>query len=165
MQMKFFHIPVQDSEVFGNELNSFFNAHRILGVERRFVEDAANSFWAICVNYEPVGDGAAAHTAQSGKRSKIDYKEVLSDEDFTVYARLLSLRKEIAESEGVPVYALFTNEHLAEMVARRVTSAAALRELSGVGQARVEKYGKAFLALLEEAIDRLPPPPSGTASE
>jgi len=36
-------------------------------------------------------------------------------------------------------------------VQRRVTSAAALRDIPGVGEARVEKYGEAFLHIVKEA--------------
>ncbi|MBP9803395.1 MAG: HRDC domain-containing protein [Candidatus Accumulibacter sp.] len=50
----------------------------------------------------------------------------------------------MAEQEGVPMYALFTNEQLAEMVTRRTTTIAALGEIDGVGKARIEKYGKYF---------------------
>ena len=42
------------------------------------------------------------------------------------------------------MYALFTNEQLAEMVTRRTTTIAALGEIDGVGKARIEKYGKYF---------------------
>jgi superfamily II DNA helicase RecQ len=69
-----------------------------------------------------------------------------------VFARIRTLRKELAEGEGVPPYALFTNEQLAEMVQRRVQTAAALREIAGVGEARVEKYGQPLLRLLREAF-------------
>jgi superfamily II DNA helicase RecQ len=77
---------------------------------------------------------------------------VLSEQAFAVFARLRSLRKELAESEGIPAYALFTNEQLAEMVQRRVQTAAALREIAGIGEARIEKYGETFLRLLCEAF-------------
>jgi len=40
---------------------------------------------------------------------------------------------------------------LAEMVQRRVTTATALRDIPGVGEARVEKYGEAFLDILKDA--------------
>ena len=43
------------------------------------------------------------------------------------------MRKELAEKEGVPAYALFTNEQLAEMVQRRVGSLTAMKEIEGVG--------------------------------
>jgi hypothetical protein len=37
------------------------------------------------------------------------------------------------------------------MIRRRVRTAAALKEIPGVGDARVEKYGAAFLAILSES--------------
>ena len=46
---------------------------------------------------------------------------------------------------------MFTNEQLAEMVQKRTVSAASLREIAGIGEARVEKYGEAFLAILKDA--------------
>ena len=49
----------------------------------------------------------------------------------------------------MPAYALFTNEQLAEMVKRRVSSLNAMKEIEGVGDARIEKYGAQFLALLK----------------
>lgn len=65
-----------------------------------------------------------------------------------MFARLRALRKTLAEQEGVPAYALFTNEQLAGMVQRRVRTVGDLREIDGVGEARVEKYGGAFLDIL-----------------
>ena len=54
----------------------------------------------------------------------------------------------IAEAEGVPVYAIFTNEQLAAMVQRKATTAAGLAAIEGVGQARLEKHGPRLLAIL-----------------
>ena len=53
-------------------------------------------------------------------------------------------------------YALFTNEQLAAMVQSRVTTAAALEKIDGVGPARVEKYGAAMLAVLTAAMPGTP---------
>lgn len=89
----------------------------------------------------------------AGKGSKVDYREVLSEADFKLFARLRTLRKELAEHEGVPAYALFTNEQLAAMVARRVRTPAELGAIPGVGAARVEKYASRFLELLGQADD------------
>ena len=130
-----------------DEVNLFLRSHRILSVDRHFVQDGANSIWAICISY--LGD-ASRPQAIGAKRPKVDYREVLSEPDFAVFAKLRNLRKEVAEREGAPGYALFTNEQLAEMVRRRVTTASALREIDGVGEARAEKYGSAFLALLKQ---------------
>ena len=86
----------------------------------------------------------------SPRKGKIDYREVFNEPDFALFARLRNLRKTLAEQEGVPAYALFTNEQLAAMVHQRVTSKAALSAIDGVGTARIDKYGEAFLALLRQ---------------
>ena len=109
--------------------------------------DGPNSTWAVCVSFDRYG----AQRPPAGKRARVDYRDVLDEPEFAVFARLRALRKELAEGEGVPPYALFTNEQLAEMVQRRVVSVAALKEIAGIGEARVEKYGEAFLAVLKEA--------------
>lgn len=149
MQLRFFTVPIHGSEAISEELNRFLASQRILVVERHLVQDGGASAWAVCVAFEPAGEGGRPPTT---RRGKVDYREVLSEADFIAYARLRNLRKEIAEQDGVPVYALFTNEQMAEMVTRRVATVGALREIAGVGDARVEKYGAPFLAALGEAL-------------
>jgi superfamily II DNA helicase RecQ len=162
MHLRFFTVPVHGGDETAAELNRFLGAHRILAIDRSLVQDGANSAWALCVSFEP-----AADPSQPGKRGgKIDYREVLNEQDFAVFARLRTLRKELADGEGIPAYAVLTNEQLAELVQRRVQSAAALREIAGVGEARVEKYGEAFLRLLREAFataGATPPEPARAA--
>lgn len=46
------------------------------------------------------------------EKPKIDYRDILKPEDFTIYSKLREIRKEIAEKNGVPVYTVFTNEQL-----------------------------------------------------
>ena len=150
MQFRFFHIAAYGDDETVDSLNKFVRAHRVAAVDRHFIQDGANSGWAVCVSYL---DGAGR--APSTKREKVDYRQVLSDEDFAVFAKLRDLRKRIAEREGVPAYALFTNEQLAAMVQQRVRSATALGDLPGVGDGRVEKYGEPFLSVLRAADEPL----------
>ena len=146
MQLKFFDIPVHQAEEAGEDLNRFLRAHRIINIERHFVSAGANSSWAICVSYVEGGVRPA-----STKRSKIDYRDVLSEPDFALFSRLRELRKRLAAEEGVPVYALFTNEQLAEMVQKRASSLSDLAAIDGVGKARIDRHGQAFLSLIREA--------------
>ena len=150
MQMRFFSIPVNDDGQAADDLNRFLQAHRVLSVDRHFVQDGSNSAWAVCVGYVE-GDGRPPPM----KRGKVDYREVLDESDFAVFAKLRSLRKTLAQTEGVPPYALFTNEQLAAMVTHRVMSETELKEIDGVGDARVKKYGEAFLGILNEEIPKL----------
>ena len=149
MPLRFFHIPSREPGPAQGELLSFLSQHRIVTIDRRFVEDAQNSFWALCVDYlETEMRGGPLHGAPGRAERKIDYKEVLSAEQFLKFAQLRELRKKLAERDGIPVYAVFSNEQLAAMVQRGVTSRAALREIEGVGEAKVERYADVFLGTM-----------------
>ena len=67
---------------------------------------------------------SASSNAQ--KKDIIDYRQILSEEDFAVFAKLRDLRKKLAENTGVPVYAVFTNEQLAQIVLKKCNSKTAL---------------------------------------
>jgi len=145
MQLKLFVLPIKNLGAAEAEMNGFLRGHRVLAVKKEFVADGENSFWTFCVEYL---DGVGAGALLPGGRPKIDYKEVLKPEEFEVFSRLRDWRKNVAEKEGVPVYAVLTNEQLAQMVQKQVKSKAGLKEIEGVGDARVEKYGEAVLQLL-----------------
>jgi superfamily II DNA helicase RecQ len=147
MKLRFFRVRVQDPGQDAEELNTFLASHRVLSVERHFVSDGSSSAWAICVNYLSSGGRPALE-----KRGRVDYREVLPEAEFSLFAKLRSLRKSMAEKEGVPAYALFTNEQLAEMVRRRVKTQTALEKIEGVGPARSEKYGANFLDVLKAEL-------------
>ena len=144
MQLKTFTISLNDDAE--AEVNAFLRQHRVLSIDRHFVDDGANSFWAICISYIETSNRPTSNS----KKTKIDYREVLSENDFALYAKLRDLRKTLAEREGVPPYALFTNEQLASMVQNRVSSKTALKEVPGVGDGRVDKYGSDFIAIISE---------------
>lgn len=149
---KFFQIPVRESVAAEAELNSFLRSYRILGVDRKWVDLGHDSYWSFCIDYLD-GDQATANASRNRGRAK-DYKELLSPDDFAVFAKLRDLRKEIAQAEAVPVYAIFTNEQLAKMAETRVTSSAGLEAIAGVGDARIEKYGARFLDCLQACWTR-----------
>lgn len=136
MRMHFLSIPVFDGSAAEAELNRFLASHRVVAIDRQLVADGPRSAWAVCVSYV---DGAATATtgeraADAGKKKPIDYRDLLSTE----------------EKDGVPAYAVFTNEQLAAMVKERIQSAADLARLENIGKARVEKYGAPFLNILRE---------------
>lgn len=151
MELRFFSIPARDPGVFGEELNRFLRGHRALVVQRELVrEEGGGAYWAVCVEYLPAAVSDGRNGGAGTGRPKVDYREVLSEADFAVFSRLRELRKQVAEQEAVPVYAVFTNEQMAAMVTGKADSLAALGRIDGVGEARVQKYGAAFLAVLKE---------------
>lgn len=146
MLVKFFACPCQGSDEASDVLNRFLASHRIVSVERHFVQDGHNSFWALCVTFMQPAAGRAGTTPL--KQGKIDYREVLPAIEFTTFAKLRSLRKQLADREGIPAYAVFTNEQLAAMVRQRVATPTSLRAVAGVGEARATKYDAEFLAIM-----------------
>ena len=148
MPYRFFTIPIRDESA-ADALNTFLGSHRIVAEKLEFVQDGAHSAWAVAVCY------LGAHSrpaAVSDKKSKIDYREVLNEQDFRVYAKLRALRKSLAEQEGVPPYAIFTNQQLAALLEQRVTTVSAMQAIDGIGESRIKKYSSAFLAILSEEI-------------
>lgn len=65
--------------------------------------------------------------------------------DESLFAHLRRLRKQIAEREYVPAYAVFSDATLRLMCERRPQTPEELLDISGVGKHKLEKYGKAFL--------------------
>lgn len=162
MRFHFATVPIHGSADAEEELNQFLAIHRVIALDRQLVADGSRSAWAICVTYvDPGSAGRSVNTTSPNamtdpsKAGRIDYREILSESDFHVFAKLRDLRKQIAQRAGVPPYALFTNEQLAEMVRRGVRSNADLGRIEGVGPSRIEKYGPPFLEILRAA-----PPPS-----
>jgi superfamily II DNA helicase RecQ len=95
----------------------------------------------------PSGNYPANPGTVAGKR-KVDYKEILSKENFDLYLALRDLRKLLAAEDGVALYAVFTNDHLAQMVERRVRTKADIEQITGIGESRIDKYGTRVLELL-----------------
>lgn len=161
MPIRFFTVPALHPEPAASELNHCLATQRVAQVERSFVADGPGSFWAVCVTVldgadERRNDRRDERSDASRRRSAVDYREVLGADEFALYDRLRIARKQAAEVDGLPTYAVFNNDQLASMVLGRVTSAAGLAAIDGVGQGRITRYGAAFLALLQDGVPRLP---------
>jgi ATP-dependent DNA helicase RecQ len=70
------------------------------------------------------------------------------DVDGPLLARLKEWRREQARVQGVPPYVVFHDRTLVEVAARQPPDLEALAEVSGVGAAKLERYGEAVLALI-----------------
>lgn len=150
MSLKFFIIPINNIQEAEGELNAFLRAHRVLKMDRNWVDQGESSFWAICVDYLENSHHQATSGTREGIRGKIDYRQVLSPEEFARFAQLRDLRKAIAQTDAVPVYTIFTNEQLAKMIQTGSRTKADLEQIAGVGDARVVKYADRFLSLLNQ---------------
>ncbi|QEH38395.1 ATP-dependent DNA helicase RecQ [Aquisphaera giovannonii] len=150
MAFRFFQIRVRGDDAAEEDLNRFLRGHRILSVDRRWVDLGTESFWSFCVDYlESAQPSSSASRPQGEGRNKVDYREVLTPEQFAAFVKLRELRQAISKAEAVPVYVIFTNEQLAAMVQGGAASKADLGRIDGVGEARIQKYGDRFLECLK----------------
>lgn len=147
MQMAFYSIPARGDAALQEDLNRFLRSHRVLTVHREFVGQGDNSFWALAVEFleGPVPSGPGP---TRGGKERLDYKEVLLPADFALFAKLRDWRKRASEAEGIPVYAILTNEQLAAIATKRPMSVAPLREIEGIGEAKAGKYGEALVGIV-----------------
>ena len=149
MQFKIFHIAISGDSEAEEEMNKFLRSRRIITVHRELSRTVSGTYWCFCVEYidqEPKPATSSSFPQKKGER--VDYKEILSESDFAIFSKIRDLRKELAIAESIPVYTVCTNEQLAQMVVNQCTTLAAIQQIPGFGEAKVQKYGAKFLELL-----------------
>lgn len=147
MQIKIFEINSQDEKGMAL-LNSFLRSHRIVAVEQEFVSNTIGVSWHFCIRY--VGGATQNYSSSENKKEKIDYKEVLSPAIFSRYSLLRTCRKTIAQQDGVPVFAVFLNNELAEIAKLEPLNVKTLESIQGIGKKRAEKYGNQLIAMYQK---------------
>ena len=83
------------------------------------------------------------------KRASVD----LDPADGALFEALRALRARLAKEQGVPPYTVFHDASLLEMIERRPSTLAAMLDVNGVGDVKLERYGADFLAVLNDPPD------------
>ncbi|WP_294151010.1 DNA helicase RecQ [uncultured Selenomonas sp.] len=97
----------------------------------------------------------AAYDVLRGKATVIQHilpeKEAAPETaDTGLFQHLRALRKSIAQEESIPPYMIFSDKTLRSMCDVLPRDEEEFLEVSGVGQRKLEKYGKAFLQCIAE---------------
>lgn len=139
MQIKIFTIPVEDCEQGMEEMNRFLRTCKVADVRKELVVSQGAAYWTFCITYLQSEINAGAGDRQF--KGKIDYKAVLSPEAFERFDTMRRIRREIAENDAIPPFAVFTDAELAQFTEVDDLTISAMKKLRGVGVKRVEKYG------------------------
>src|SRR5512136_100937 len=75
-------------------------------------------------------------------------KALVSDDAAPLLSALKAKRRALAEAQGVPAYVIFTDRSLIEMAETRPHTLDEFARIGGVGSAKLERYGAAFLAVI-----------------
>ncbi|NUQ25707.1 MAG: HRDC domain-containing protein [Saprospiraceae bacterium] len=155
MQIKLFTIPIYGGEAITEEMNAFLRSKKVLQTEQQLVSNERGACWCFFIKY--IDDHAAT---DSGKK-KVDYREVLDEATFQRFSKLREIRKSLATQEGLPAYAIFTDEELAELAKLEVINAATMKSIKGIGEKKVERYGSQFYTKPADEKSKSPTGKSG----
>ena len=75
-----------------------------------------------------------------------------NDIDVTLWEALRDCRRGFAEEQNVPPYVIFHDSTLQEMCVSLPSSLERLAEISGVGERKLEKYGPAFVGVINQHL-------------
>ena len=95
------------------------------------------------VNVPAGGKTRGDRKLREARRKAVE--DTLSERDRGLLARLKALRAEIAREIAKPAYIVFSDATLMDMAKKRPGSREAMLEVSGVGESKFEKFGRAFL--------------------
>ncbi|KAF7788147.1 ATP-dependent DNA helicase RecQ [Pseudoalteromonas rubra] len=97
----------------------------------------------------------ALQLAQPRLEAKHVYQDKLAqfNYDKKLFAKLRSLRKELADQDDVPPYVVFSDKTLAEMAQLTPTNDSEFLKVSGVGFTKLSKYGAPFMQLIRNYLD------------
>lgn len=89
--------------------------------------------------------------SQSGSRRRSAIQDDdLGPTDSELFEKLRTLRKQLADEQGVPPYVVFGDKSLRQMAATLPTDEEVFLAVSGVGQTKLDKYGSTFMTVITE---------------
>ena len=95
---------------------------------------------------------AKRKTSKAERGSRLREAFAGANED-PLWLALKAKRTELAREQGVPPYVIFHDSTLLEILNRKPRSLAEMAQISGVGQAKLAKYGDAFLQVVEDVVN------------
>ena len=98
-------------------------------------------------NYSDKGSRGPRETKKKFKASPIRPIDSDSIEE-SLLDSLRQLRKQLAERESMPAYIIFSDQSLQDMVEKKPVTLDEFSEIIGVGQIKLDKYGKVFVSLI-----------------
>ncbi len=149
MQIKLFTIPIQAVAEQNNDLNHFLSSNKIIDIEKQLVQNTNGTFWCFYINYEPKNSEKEKYDAPI----RIDYRNVLSVEEFKTFDKLRSIRKQLAKEDAVSAFVVATDAELAEIARLSEINLSNLKKIKGFGEQKIEKYGKKIIAELKQKND------------
>jgi superfamily II DNA helicase RecQ len=144
-QSKIFPIPMHQPSEIEKQLNQFLCMHKVLTIQKEFRVEQDRNYVCFVVEY------LTNNQVPTEQANQIDYKEILTPDEFQLFLQLKDWRKKMGEKlNGVPLYTIFTNEQFSNICQKRVKTKSDLQKINGVGEGKVNNYGDTVIKMVSD---------------
>ncbi len=146
MKIKVLKIRISDHYQNMDEavVNDYLDRYEILNISTELIKDDIN-YWSVLIHYKD------KHLSQKASKITVDEENDLSEEEIIIYNKLKIWRSEKADKLKLPSYIIFHNKHLMAIARHKPSQIDDLQHISGLGKARIDKFGAEILKVLENA--------------
>ncbi len=152
MKMKFITAHFDGLEFNSRELDDFLEKKYVESMQHHFFQCLEKPYLLFIIRYQdqkpyplPVLNSKDEHESQN-------WRELLADDALVLFESLRDWRNQRAKEDGVPPYVIAKNRILALISRKKPMGIPALREIEGVGQGTVDKYGGDILAIVRAGV-------------
>ena len=103
---------------------------------------------------ESYGKKGSAKENKTASPAPLFTPTVFENEDEGLFEALRQLRKKLADQLAIPAYIVLSDKTLHLLALKKPGDIEAFGEISGIGEFKKEKYGKDFLAVINEYLGR-----------
>lgn len=103
---------------------------------------------------ESYGKKGSAKKNKTASPAPLFTPTVFENEDEGLFEALRQLRKKLADQLAIPAYIVLSDKTLHLLALKKPGDMEAFGEISGIGEFKKEKYGKDFLAVINEYLGR-----------
>lgn len=103
---------------------------------------------------ESYGKKGSAKENKTASPAPLFTPTVFKNEDEGLFEALRQLRKKLADQLAIPAYIVLSDKTLHLLALKKPGDMEAFGEISGIGEFKKEKYGKDFLAVINEYLGR-----------
>ena len=143
MQIKIFTVHVENSEIENEMMNKFLRSHRILKVDHAFSPDNGG-YWTFAVHFLD-GDSVEQVPPADRKHQKVDYAEILNEEEMSRFNKYRGIRADLSRKLGLSAFLIFTNAELAELARLPVLNNNTLKDVKNVNAKRLNDFVNDFM--------------------
>ncbi len=130
------------------------NHLKITEAEKKVLFGKERAQLVVIKREESYGKKGSAKENKTASPAPLFTPTVFEDEDEGLFEALRQLRKKLADQLAIPAYIVLSDKTLHLLALKKPGDMEAFGEISGIGEFKKEKYGKDFLAVINEYLGR-----------